>query len=90
MIGGGSIAAMVQSLRSNRNLLKKGRKAFGKNPAKDTPIHKTLKFRNVPKKQQEKFLIKFKRQKRRENTMRIFLWIIAFIITAILFYKIIR
>ncbi|MGQ8336436.1 hypothetical protein ACUNWD_07780 [Sunxiuqinia sp. A32] len=86
MLGGGAIAAMMQSLRSNRNLIKERHnkhQAFEKN---GKLLHKKLQYKQVSPRQTELFIQKIKARKKKEKQIRVVIWVIAIVLVAITIY----
>ena len=88
MLEGGSIAAMVQSIRNNRNLLKKKHRSYREDHPTAQWKHRKLSYKQVPAEQTQQFLRRFKEEKKRERIIRILLWVIGITFTALIFYLI--
>lgn len=86
MFGAGSVAAMIQSIKSNRDLTKSKRKAFDRDNTGAKWLHNKLSFKKVPSKQTQQFISKIKVQKERDNLIIKTLTILGLILLTISIY----
>ena len=89
MSGGGAIAAMVQSIKSNRNLLKEKSHAFKNRIGNDSPYkHNKLSFKKATSEELQEFRQKLLKQKKFEQKIRITIYLILLLILSLALYYI--
>jgi hypothetical protein len=87
MFGAGSIATMIQSIKSNRALLKEKSKVFENRIVKNGVfIHNKLQFKQATPEEMRQFREKLKAEKRREDLITYVIWTIGLIVLALGIY----
>ena len=89
MLGAGSVAAMIQSIRSNRALLKEKSKAFANRTVKDGVfIHNKLRFKRASPEEMQHFREKLEAEKKKGDLIFRLIWLTGILLLALAIYLI--